>query len=92
MLFALTLAACSGDDAPAEVKENARTVTVAQIQLHQFLDITAATGLLVPREEAAVAAEQSGYRVVQVFVEEGAIVRAGPAACPAGRRSPAQHA
>ncbi len=70
VLFALTIAACSGDDAPNEVKERARTVTVAKIQLRHFLDVTAATGLLVPWEEAAVAAEQSGYRVVEVFVEK----------------------
>ncbi len=36
-----------------------------------------ATGVLVSREEAGVAAELSGYRIAQVFVDEGAEVKAG---------------
>ncbi|MFM9598017.1 biotin/lipoyl-binding protein, partial [Streptomyces scabiei] len=36
-----------------------------------------ASGLLVSREEAAVASELSGYRVAEVLVDEGAWVKKG---------------
>jgi HlyD family secretion protein len=36
-----------------------------------------ASGLLVPREEAAVGSELSGYKVAKVFYEEGAFVKQG---------------
>lgn len=62
---------------PPAVEEIARAVTVAQVELRAIRGNAEAVGLLVPREEAAVSSELSGYRVAEVLVEEGAIVREG---------------
>lgn len=73
----LPLSACSDDPPPVEKKETARAVTVAEVTLRPISGRATATGLLVPREEAAVGVELSGFRVKSVLVEEGAQVKAG---------------
>ncbi len=81
-VFAAAIAACSKEpsDAPiTKAPEVARAVTVALVESRSIAGSATASGLLVPREEAAVGVEQAGYRVIQVFVEEGAIVKAGQA-------------
>lgn len=81
--LALALAACSdGTPTPAPAPlapatEPARAVTVVTVELRPISGIAVATGLLVSREEAAVGSELSGFRVAEVLVEEGAIVRTG---------------
>jgi len=57
--------------------ETARAVTVATVELRALASSATASGLLVAKEEAAVGAEQPGYRVLNVLVEQGAWVRAG---------------
>lgn len=57
--------------------ETARAVSITQVELRSLAFTTTASGLLVPREEAAVGAEQPNYRVIRVLVEEGARVHAG---------------
>jgi HlyD family secretion protein len=78
---ALGLTACGKkEDAaqkPAAGAEQARTVSVTRVESRPLGGGFKASGQLIPREEAAVGSELSGYRVGRVFVEEGAWVRAG---------------
>lgn len=69
---AALLTACGSAPPPRETQvEQARTVRVAEVAVRPIaIDLTA-SGLLVPREEAAVGSELSGYRVQRVLVEEG---------------------
>ncbi len=79
--LALMLAAtgCKKKEAapPVAVQEIARAVSVAQVELRPIRGHAEAVGLLVPREEAAVSSELSGFRVAEVLVEQGAIVQKG---------------
>jgi HlyD family secretion protein len=54
-----------------------RAVTIGQVERRPLGGSVSASGLLVTREEAAVSPEISGYRVAQVFVDEGDVVRKG---------------
>ena len=78
---AVGLSACGGktDDKArnAAGAEPARAVSVTRVQSRPLGGGFKASGQLIPREEAAVGSELSGYRVARVFVEEGAWVRAG---------------
>ena len=78
---ALGLSACGKkEDAaqkPTAGAEQARTVSVTRVESRPLGGGFKASGQLIPREEAAVGSELSGYRVGRVFVEEGAWVRAG---------------
>ncbi|MGC5799321.1 efflux RND transporter periplasmic adaptor subunit [Sphingomonas sp. NFX23] len=75
-----SLAACSNksktEQAAAPV-QGARAVSVTRVQSRALGGSFVASGLLVPLEEAAVNSELSGYRVADVFVDEGDLVRAG---------------
>lgn len=73
----LVLAACSDNTPTPAPAEAARAVTVVTVELKAISGIATATGLLVPREEAAVDSELSGFQIAEVFVEEGAVVRTG---------------
>lgn len=71
---------CSKPPTTAEDKTQAalaQTITVARVVLRPMTGTSTASGLLVPREEAAVSSELSGYRVADVLVEEGATVKVG---------------
>ena len=79
-LAVLTLVGCaekSNTVAVATVAGNAPTVTVTRVIERPMAGSLVASGLLVPREEAAVTAEVGGYQVDKVLVEEGAEVSAG---------------
>lgn len=81
LLLALTLAAgCTKKEAPKESladSSGARAVSVTQITLRPMAGTLKASGLLLPREEATVGSELSGYRVAEVPVDEGAWVKQG---------------
>lgn len=73
---ALLLSGCGGkkDAARTQLPE---TITVSTLQQRTISGALTASGRLLPREEAGVSADVSGFRVAQVMVEEGARVRAG---------------
>ncbi|MBP6682248.1 MAG: efflux RND transporter periplasmic adaptor subunit [Halioglobus sp.] len=80
LLAALTLLGCAEKSttvAVAVAADHAPTVTVTRVVQRPVAESVTASGLLVPREEAAVGAEVGGYLVAQVLVEEGALVSAG---------------
>ena len=76
---ALALAACGRPAAapPASPQARAPSVTVAPVAQEPMKGGLEASGLLVSREEAAVNTELNGYRVAQVFVDQGARVGEG---------------
>jgi HlyD family secretion protein len=76
----LPLAACTEQPAPVAVTApamDAPAVSVTRVVQRPMAASLTASGLLVPREEAAVGAEVGGYLVERVLVEEGALVSAG---------------
>jgi HlyD family secretion protein len=74
----LALAACHKAEAPKrDAAQGARAVTVVQLAARPIAGAMSASGNLVPREEAAVAPEVTGFRVARVLVDEGAWVRRG---------------
>jgi HlyD family secretion protein len=72
----LALAGCSKPAPPANT-DQPLSVTVTAVQESSMSAGLSASGVLVSREEAGVASELSGYRVAQVFVDEGAWVKKG---------------
>ncbi len=75
----LALAACSGEEAKrtAPASEPPPAVTVAPVALRPLAGGVTVSGVLAAREEAAIGAELSGYRVLRVLAEEGDTVRRG---------------
>lgn len=73
--LALATAACSKPK--TTIQDTPLTVSVAKVEARSLQAPLVANGLLVSREEAGVASELSGYRVAQVFVDEGAQVSRG---------------
>lgn len=81
------LAGCGGDaektkdgkGTPAAAKDDraARSVKVAPVEVRTLEGGIVAPGQLVSREEAAVSAEVSGFRVARVLVDVGDTVREG---------------
>lgn len=76
-VLAASLAGCGKRAAPAPAASTAPTVTVAPVVRRDLRGGLEASGVLVSREEAAVNTELNGYRVAQVFVDQGAQVSAG---------------
>jgi len=74
----LGLAAC-GAKKPARESDDqqARSVRVVKVGPQVLSGSLTASGSLVPREEAAVLAEVTGFRVARVLVDVGAHVRQG---------------
>ena len=71
-------AACHKPEASAGATAAAApTVTVAPVRRADLRGGLEASGVLVSREEAAVNTELSGFRVAEVFVDQGAAVAAG---------------
>jgi len=62
---------------PAAKAANVRNVTVARVEPRTMSGGIAASGVLIPREEAAVASEIAGFRVLRVNADIGSFVRAG---------------
>lgn len=78
MTLALVLAGCGRSSADAPKKDAPpQTVTVAPVAERELAGTLRASGRLLPREEAAVALDVGGFRVLRVMVEEGARVRRG---------------
>jgi HlyD family secretion protein len=76
MPIILALAACH--PAPKTNPEaTPRAVRVSRIQTLPLTSALTLSGLLTPREEAAVTSELGGYRVLKVFVDQGDWVREG---------------
>jgi HlyD family secretion protein len=76
-LCVLALAGCQKPEPKQTEAERARAVTVVRIEPRGITGSLTAAGNLVPREEAAVLPEVSGYRVTRVLVDLGDHVRAG---------------
>ncbi len=72
---ALLLAGCSKGAPTTKSEPPPQTVTIAIAGQHDIAGALGASGRLVPREEMAVAADLSGFRVARVL--EGAHVRSG---------------
>jgi HlyD family secretion protein len=73
-------AACSKKQEPSArpaSQSDARTVRVVRVESRPMEGGLNASGLLISREEAAVNADLSGYRVAKVLVDQGASVKAG---------------
>jgi HlyD family secretion protein len=80
LLATTALAGCGKtDEAPQASTSAAPTVTVTTVQRRALSGGVTASGALLPREEAAVGSELSGYRVAYVRADEGDWVRAGQA-------------
>lgn len=77
LVAALALAGCQKPVAKASEAEQARSVRVVTLQPQTISGALAASGDLVPREEAAVLPEVSGYRVSRVLVDVGDHVKQG---------------
>jgi len=75
--LSLGLAGCQKPKAKTTEAQLARAVRVVQIQPQPITGALAASGDLMPREEAAVYAEVAGYRVARVLVDVGDHVRKG---------------
>ena len=80
LVSVLALASCgktSEAPPPPAADAGARAVSVATVSLRPMAGSLTASGLLLPREEAAVGSELSGFRVAEVLVDEGATVTKG---------------
>ncbi|HET6970182.1 MAG TPA: efflux RND transporter periplasmic adaptor subunit [Phenylobacterium sp.] len=76
-LCALALAGCHKPVVKQTEGDQARTVRVIRIAPQAIAGALAASGDLLPREEAAVAPEVNGYRVARVLADVGQYVKAG---------------
>lgn len=79
-LVATLLSGCGGAQEPPAAAGDAiaiPTVTATRIVELPIADTLTASGILLPREEAAVSPEIAGYEVTTVAVEEGAQVARG---------------
>lgn len=74
---ALMLAACQKAAAPTAAEITPRSVRVARVVNEPLASALTVSGILTPREEAAVTSELSGYKVEKVFVDQGDWVKAG---------------
>ncbi|MDB5456271.1 MAG: efflux transporter, family, subunit [Caulobacter sp.] len=78
LIAAAGLAGChKPEPAKPSVAAQARAVTVARVETRALASGVEASGQLIPREEAAVGSELTGYRVARVLADEGDVVRAG---------------
>lgn len=76
-LLATTLAACGSAKSKSSSNDQPLTATFAPVEMRTMDSGLSASGLLVPREEAAVSTQLDGYRVAEVLVDQGAEVAAG---------------
>jgi HlyD family secretion protein len=79
-VLASSLAVAGCHKPTAAAKAPARdpvTVSVARVRTQSLQGGLSASGLLIPKLEAAVSTELSGYRVAQVFVDQDAPVKSG---------------
>ncbi len=71
------VAGCSPSKPTAASADQPLTATFAQVEMRTMDSGLSASGLLVPREEAAVTTQLDGYRIAEVLVDQGAEVKAG---------------
>src|ERR1700761_4512417 len=71
------LSGCSKPKPKSTAEQNARAARVVTLGAHPITGALAATGDLMPREEAAVLPEVAGYRVSKVLVDVGDTVKQG---------------
>ena len=78
LAMALSVAAC-GKKPPVKESDaqRARAVRVVTVEPRAIIGSLTASGVLMPREEASVLPEVSGYRVARVLADAGQYVRAG---------------
>jgi len=74
---AVALAGCKKPPVKQTEAQQARAVTVVTLEPRAIVGALAASGDLVPREEAAVMPEVTGYRVSAVLADVGQYVRKG---------------
>jgi HlyD family secretion protein len=74
---ALALSACHKPKPAESAAQQARTVTIVRVEPRGITGAVAASGDLVPREEAAVSPEVNGFRVADVLVDVGSWVKKG---------------
>ena len=74
---ALALAGCRKPPEKETEAERARAVRVITIQQRPIVGALAGSGTLIPREEAAVMPEVTGFRATRVLADVGDYVRAG---------------
>jgi HlyD family secretion protein len=78
LIAALALAGChKPPPAKADPVQQARAVRVVRVELRPISGALSASGDMLPREEAAVAPEVTGFRVARVLADVGDYVRAG---------------
>jgi HlyD family secretion protein len=77
LMAALALAGCRKPPEKQSEAQQARAVTVVRVEARPVTGALAGAGDLVPREEAAVLPEVSGYRVLRVRADVGQFVKKG---------------
>jgi len=77
LVAVLALAACKKPPEKVTEKDQARAVRVVRVEPRAIVGALSASGDLLPREEAAVLPEVTGYRVSRVLADVGDYVRAG---------------
>lgn len=77
LAVSLAFAGCRAPPKRETEAQQARAVRVVRIEARPITGALAASGDLVPREEAAVLPEVTGFRVARVLVDEGDYVRRG---------------
>ena len=76
LVGALALAACAQKPAPSP-RDQARTVSVVQVEAREISGGLSASGVLLPREDVAIFPQLTGYRVARVLTDVGSWVKAG---------------
>jgi HlyD family secretion protein len=74
---AVFLALASPAPGQAQAPQSAPAVTVVRAAERELVERAIVTGTLVPREEILVAPEVEGFRIAEVLVEEGDLVKQG---------------
>ena len=77
LIGALLLAGCHSAPNVAAAEAAPRSVRVVRVVSQPLAGALTVSGILTPREEAAVTSELSGYKVSKVFVDQGDWVTAG---------------
>jgi RND family efflux transporter MFP subunit len=73
----LALTPAFAESAKPKPAQGAPAVTVVRAAERELVERAIVTGTLVPREEILVAPEVEGFRIAEVLVEEGDVVRQG---------------
>jgi RND family efflux transporter MFP subunit len=75
--LALALTPALADAPKPKSAQGAPAVTVVKAAERELVERAIVTGTLVPREEILVAPEVEGFRIAEVLVEEGSVVKKG---------------